>query len=124
MKVNKVLTDAEVKKINDRHGVEDLPRAQKFNKKKYGLARGGVVAPESFVAEEHANYGVPKNIQPQFNALREEFAHKAMLEKSYQKHIAKMPFKDIPTFAEFIRQQKEKGGVTHAHHLEIEERPL
>ena len=124
MKVNKILTDAEVAKINKAHGVEDLPRAQKFNKKKFGFARGGVVAPQEWVAEEHVNHGIPKHIQPQFNALREEFAHKAMLDKSYQKHIAKMPFKDIPTMQEWIRQQKEKGGVTHAHHLEIEERPL
>ena len=124
MKVNRVLTDAEVAKINKAHGLEDLPRAQKFNKKKFGFARGGIVAPEEWVSEEHVNHGVPKNIQPQFNALREELAHKAMLDKSYQKHIAKMPFKDIPSMQEWIRQQKEKGGVTHAHHLEIEERPL
>jgi len=124
MKVNKVLTDAEVAKINKAHGVADLPRAQKFNKKKFGFAKGGVFAPQEWVSEEHVNHGIPKNIQPQFNALREELAHKAMLSKSYQKHIAKMPFNEIPTFSDWIKQQKEKGGATHAHHLEIEERPL
>ena len=81
---------------------------------------GGV--PKNLPPKE--NVGVPQKIQPQFNALREELAHKAMLDKSYQKHIAKMPFNDIPSMQEWIRQQKEKGGVTHAHHLEIEERPL
>lgn len=75
MKVNRVLTDKEVEKINKEAGLSDLPRAQPFKKKNYGFARGGLIAPEEWIAEEHVHH-------------------------------------------------KPNSKVTHAHHLEIEERPL
>jgi len=56
MKVNRVLTDKEVAKINKAAGLADLPRAQPFNKKAFGFAKGGTVGPEEFMAEEHVNY--------------------------------------------------------------------
>jgi hypothetical protein len=56
MKVNKVLTDAEVSRINKAAGLSDLPRAQPFKKKEFGFATGGCVAPEEWKAEEHVNY--------------------------------------------------------------------
>jgi hypothetical protein len=43
MKVNKVLTDDEVSRINKKAGVADLPRTKPFNKKEYGFAAGGNV---------------------------------------------------------------------------------
>jgi hypothetical protein len=43
MKVNRVLTDNEVAKINKAAGLADLPRAQPFNKKEFGFAKGGEV---------------------------------------------------------------------------------
>jgi hypothetical protein len=56
MKVNRVLQDKEVKAINKAAGAADLPRTRPFKAKDYGLAKGGVVAPEEFIAEEHVNY--------------------------------------------------------------------
>jgi hypothetical protein len=56
MKVNRVLTDAEVAKINRAAGLADLPRAQPFKKKAFGFARGGAVGPEEWMAEEHVNH--------------------------------------------------------------------
>jgi hypothetical protein len=59
MKVNRILGDKEVERINKKAGVADLPRAQPFNKKAFGLASGGGVggiAPEEWVAEEHVNH--------------------------------------------------------------------
>jgi hypothetical protein len=56
MKVNRVLSDKEVAKINKAAGMADLPRAQPFNAKKFGFAKGGSVGPEEFMAEEHVNY--------------------------------------------------------------------
>lgn len=56
MKVNRVLQDKEVKAINKAAGASDLPRTRPFKAKDYGLAKGGVVAPEEFMAEEHVNY--------------------------------------------------------------------
>ena len=56
MKVNRVLNDKEVSKINKAAGLADLPRAQPFNKKAFGFAKGGTVGPEEFMAEEHVNY--------------------------------------------------------------------
>lgn len=43
MKVNRVLTDKEVEKINRAAGVSDLPRSEPFNKKKFGFKHGGDV---------------------------------------------------------------------------------
>jgi len=43
MNVKRVLTDKEVEKINRAAGVSDLPRAEPFNKKKFGFKRGGQV---------------------------------------------------------------------------------
>jgi len=56
MKVNRVLQDKEVKAINKAAGAADLPRTRPFKAKDYGLAKGGVVAPEEFIAEEHVNH--------------------------------------------------------------------
>ena len=56
MKVNRVLNDKEVSKINKAAGLADLPRAQPFNKKTFGFAKGGTVGPEEFMAEEHVNH--------------------------------------------------------------------
>ena len=57
MKVNKVLSDKEVRAINKAAGVADLPRAAPFPAKKYGFASGGLVAPDEWKADEHVNYG-------------------------------------------------------------------
>lgn len=57
MKVNRVLSDAEVAKINKAAGLADLPREQPFKKKQFGFASGGTVAPDEWKAEEHVNYG-------------------------------------------------------------------
>jgi hypothetical protein len=56
MKVNRVLQDKEVKAINKAAGAADLPRTRPFKAKDYGLAKGGVVAPDEWKAEEHVNY--------------------------------------------------------------------
>lgn len=56
MKVNKMLTDKEVKAINKAAGAADLPREQPFKAKKFGFAAGGIVGPEEWQAEEHVNH--------------------------------------------------------------------
>ena len=56
MKVNRVLDDKEVAKINKAAGLADLPRAQPFKAKKFGFAGGGTVGPEEWMAEEHVNH--------------------------------------------------------------------
>lgn len=60
MKVNKVLSDAEVARINNKAGLADLPRTEPFAKKTFGFAQGGMVnsliAPDEFKAEEYVNY--------------------------------------------------------------------
>jgi hypothetical protein len=32
--------------------------------------------------------------------------------------------RDMPSMQEYVRNMKHHGGITHAHQLEIEERPL
>lgn len=65
MKVNKVLSDKEVRAINKAAGVADLPRATPFPAKKFGFAKGGstsmVVIPDHIKSEELANYRDPKS---------------------------------------------------------------
>ena len=56
MKVNRVLTDKEVERINSAAGLSDLPREQPFKKKEFGFAGGGTVGPDEWMAEEHVNY--------------------------------------------------------------------
>jgi hypothetical protein len=52
MKVNKVLTDKEVERINKKAGMSDLPRAQPFNKKTFGFAHGGITHAHHLEIEE------------------------------------------------------------------------
>lgn len=56
MKVNRVLTDREVDRINRGTGYSDLPRAEPLKKKTFGFAQGGAVAPDEWKAEEHVNH--------------------------------------------------------------------
>jgi hypothetical protein len=83
MKVNRVLNDKEVSKINKAAGLADLPRAQPFNKKAFGFAKGGTVGPEEFMAEEHVNYkakgGVVKGkvtISPNMDVMQYELLNR------------------------------------------------
>lgn len=83
MKVNRVLNDKEVSKINKAAGLADLPRAQPFNKKTFGFAKGGTVGPEEFMAEEHVNYkakgGVVKGkvtISPNMDVMQYELLNR------------------------------------------------
>ena len=56
MKVNRMLSDKDVAKINKAAGAADLPRQKPFNPKKFGFAKGGTVGPEEWMAEEHVNH--------------------------------------------------------------------
>jgi len=56
MKVNRMLSDKDVAKINKAAGAADLPRQKPFNPKKFGFAEGGTVGPEEWMAEEHINH--------------------------------------------------------------------
>jgi hypothetical protein len=106
MKVNKVLTDKEVEKINKAAGLSDLPRAKPFNKKVFGFDKGGSVpesaAPE-LVAEEMANYRDPKSTKIADWKWRK------------MKDVRKdMPITEIPDYiqrgyGEFMNEQGERA---------------
>lgn len=64
MKVNRVLDDKEVEDINKKAGVSDLRRAKPFDKKTYGFASGGKVAPQEWIAEEYVNYKKGGDVKP------------------------------------------------------------
>jgi len=70
MKVNKILKDAEVQAINEAAGAADLPRAKPMDHSKFGFAHGGIVAPESWVAEEYANHKDKTPQDPIVSAMR------------------------------------------------------
>ena len=62
MKVNRILPDEEVQRINEAAGAADLPRAKPMKQESFGFADGGTVAPEEWMAEEHVNHQ-PKPIR-------------------------------------------------------------
>lgn len=51
MKVNRILNDAEVKRINDKAGVADLPREAPFDAKKYGFGKAKLSRQRNFYRE-------------------------------------------------------------------------
>ena len=82
MKVNKVLSDAEVERINKKAGMADLPRTEPFAKKTFGFAQGGsasgCIAPEEFKAEEYVNYKAKGGkVQPTQHEMRQALMRKA-----------------------------------------------
>jgi len=118
MKVNRVLTDKEVAKINKAAGLADLPRAQPFKAKKFGFAGGGTVAPDEWKAEAHVNHmadGGPvpplRPLSPQLAALREQMAQQSALNKAYDEAMKNVYTNQMPTFAQWVASQgKAKGG--------------
>ena len=64
MKVNSMLSDKDVAKINKAAGAADLPRQKPFNPKKFGFAKGGTVGPEEWMAEEHVNHKAKSSALP------------------------------------------------------------
>jgi len=82
MKVNKVLSDAEVERINKKAGMADLPRTEPFAKKTFGFAGGGMVdgliAPDEFKAEEYVNYKAKGGkVNPSQHEMRQALMRKA-----------------------------------------------
>ena len=118
MKVNRVLTDKEVAKINKAAGLADLPRAQPFKGKKFGFAGGGTVAPDEWKAEAHVNHmadGGPvpplRPLNPQLAAAREQMAQQSALHKAYDEAMKSVYTNQMPTFAQWVALQgKAKGG--------------
>jgi hypothetical protein len=116
MKVNKVLSDAEVARINKKAGMADLPRTEPFAKKTFGFAQGGsaqgLIAPEEFKAEEYVNYKAEGGkVEPTQEQMREALRQK-------MRHGMYSPLErlavDIPrakgTGAEFMAEiSKQKG---------------
>jgi hypothetical protein len=133
MKVNRILGDKEVERINNKAGVADLPRAQPFNKKAFGFAAGGVVAPDEWKAEEHVNYmskgGTPKaSIKDMENYIRQkrgEFAAKRVqraadeipglenmytpeaLQHTFERHNAGLMTMNPADFEKFAERMRE-----------------
>jgi ADP-Ribosyltransferase in polyvalent proteins len=63
--------------------------------------------------------GIPPHIKASMDQMKAELQAKVAQDKAYHHAIRKMPFDQIPTF-----EQWKQSQPTHAHHLEIEERPL
>lgn len=117
MKVNRVLTDKEVAKINKAAGLADLPRAQPFKAKKFGFAGGGTVAPDEWKAEAHVNHmadGGPvpplRPLSPQLAAMREQLAQQAALHKAYNEAMTYVNTNQMPTFKDWVASQGKAGG--------------
>ena len=116
MKVNKVLSDAEVERINKKAGMADLPRTEPFAKKTFGFAGGGMVnsliAPEEFKAEEYVNYKAEGGaVEPTQEQMREALRQK--MRNGMYSPLERLAV-DIPrnkgTGAEFMAEISKRPG--------------
>jgi hypothetical protein len=116
MKVNKVLSDAEVARINNKAGLADLPRTEPFAKKTFGFAQGGMVnsliAPEEFKAEEYVNYKAEGGaVEPTQEQMREALRQK--MRNGMYSPLERLAV-DIPrakgTGAEFMAEISKRPG--------------
>lgn len=110
MKVNKVLTDAEVARINKNAGAADLPRTEPFAKKTFGFASGGnvsssVIAPDEFKAEEYVNYKAERGTMKPFDYENAE--HVDNVAKIAAKH---KDFSQIPGVAGHLANSLSQGS--------------
>jgi hypothetical protein len=108
MKVNKVLSDAEVSRINKSAGMADLPRDEPFKKKEFGFAKGGTVAPDEWKAEEHVNYTKNKEISNPFDYENED--HVEAVANIAAKH---KDFSKIPDVAKHLASTLATGNWKH-----------
>jgi hypothetical protein len=116
MKVNKVLSDAEVSRINKSAGMSDLPRAQPFKKKEFGFAKGGTVAPDEWKAEEHVNYAKGKEISNPFDY--ENADHVEAVSEIAAKH---KDFNKIPDVAKHLASTLSTGNWKHIEDPRIQD---
>ena len=116
MKVNKVLSDAEVERINKKAGMADLPRTEPFAKKTFGFAQGGsargLIAPEEFKAEEYVNYKAEGGaVEPTQEQMREALRQK--MRNGMYSPLERLAV-DIPrnkgTGAEFMNEISKRPG--------------
>ena len=116
MKVNKVLSDAEVSRINKAAGTSDLPRAQPFKKKEFGFAKGGTVAPDEWKAEEHVNYSKGKEISNPFDYENKD--HVETVSEIAAKH---KDFSKIPDVAKHLASTLSTGNWRHIEDPRIQD---
>jgi hypothetical protein len=116
MKVNKVLSDAEVSRINKSAGMSDLPRAQPFKKKQFGFAKGGTVAPDEWKAEEHVNYAKGKEISNPFDYENQD--HVETVSEIAAKH---KDFNKIPDVAKHLASTLSTGNWRHIEDPRIQD---
>ena len=114
MKVNKVLSDAEVARINNKAGLADLPRTEPFAKKTFGFAQGGMVnsliAPEEFKAEEYVNYKAEGGkVEPTVDQMRQALINRHGLYSPLEKAALEMP-RNKGTGAEFMAELSKRPG--------------
>jgi hypothetical protein len=114
MKVNKVLSDAEVARINNKAGLADLPRTEPFAKKTFGFVQGGVVnsliAPEEFKAEEYVNYKAEGGkVEPTVDQMRQALINRHGLYSPLEKAALEMP-RNKGTGAEFMAELSKRPG--------------
>ena len=110
MKVNKVLSDAEVERINKKAGMADLPRTEPFAKKTFGFAQGGsargLIAPDEFKAEEYVNYkSKGGDVKNTFDY--EDADHVENVAKIASKH---RDFNKIPDVAKHLANSLSQGS--------------
>ena len=116
MKVNKVLSDAEVSRINKSAGMSDLPRAQPFKKKQFGFAKGGCVGPQEWMAEEYVNHAKGGEITNPWDYENQD--HVEAVANIAAKH---KDFNKIPDVAKHLASTLSTGNWRHIEDPRIQD---
>ena len=116
MKVNRILPDKEVDRINKAAGASDLPRAKPMNQKDFGFAHGGTVGPEEWMAEEHVNHAKGGKITNPFDY--ENADHVETVSEIAAKH---KDFSKIPDVAKHLASTLSTGNWRHIEDPRIQD---
>ena len=112
MKVNRVLDDDEVSRINDEAGLADLPRANPFDAKKFGFADGGkvsgLIAPDEWKAEEYVNHMAAGGTPPSLDQMKLALNQQGMYSPLEKAAMAVPRNKGTP--AEFMAEVSKQPG--------------
>jgi hypothetical protein len=116
MKVNRILPDEEVRRINEAAGAADLPRIKPMKKEMFGFAHGGsvggdeTIAPDEFKAEEYVNYKAEGGkVEPTVDQMRQALINRHGLYSPLEKAALEMP-RNKGTGAEFMAELSKRPG--------------
>ena len=116
MRVNRILPDEEVQRINEAAGAADLPRIKPMKKEMFGFAHGGsvgdeeTIAPDEWKAEEYVNHKAEGGkVEPSIDDMKLALTKRHGLYSPLEKAAIEMP-RTKGTGAEFMTELSKRPG--------------